>query len=146
MGRVILRRDDCLIRHGANSIRRDLRDKRGLHFEVKASFSHEKEAFCYISLKGGDLMTTIKTSNLGFPRIGLNREWKKALEAYWKGNTDKETFLKSLTVYSYQLSKHSLTNISISCRSLISLIMIMCLIPPSALTGFRKIPQHHGSR
>ncbi|MEG9461224.1 5-methyltetrahydropteroyltriglutamate--homocysteine S-methyltransferase [Bacillus amyloliquefaciens] len=41
-------------------------------------------------------MTTIKTSNLGFPRIGLNREWKKALEAYWKGNTDKETFLKEL--------------------------------------------------
>ncbi len=44
-GAYILRRDDCLIRHGANSIRRDLRDKRGLHFEVKASFSHEKEAF-----------------------------------------------------------------------------------------------------
>lgn len=55
-----------------------------------------KGLFCYISLKGGNLMTTIKTSNLGFPRIGLNREWKKALEAYWKGNTDKETFLKEL--------------------------------------------------
>lgn len=41
-------------------------------------------------------MTTIKTSNLGFPRIGLNREWKKALEAYWKGSTDKDTFLKQI--------------------------------------------------
>ena len=26
-------------------------------------------------------------SNLGFPRIGLNRELKKSVEAYWKGNT-----------------------------------------------------------
>ncbi|MGW8457806.1 5-methyltetrahydropteroyltriglutamate--homocysteine S-methyltransferase [Bacillus atrophaeus] len=41
-------------------------------------------------------MTTIKTSNLGFPRIGLNREWKKSLEAFWKGNSDKDTFLKQM--------------------------------------------------
>ncbi|WP_336804998.1 5-methyltetrahydropteroyltriglutamate--homocysteine S-methyltransferase [Bacillus subtilis] len=41
-------------------------------------------------------MITIKTSNLGFPRIGLNREWKKALEAYWKSSTDKDTFLKQI--------------------------------------------------
>ncbi len=41
-------------------------------------------------------MTNVKTSSLGFPRIGLNREWKKALEAYWKGNTDRETFLKEM--------------------------------------------------
>ncbi|MCI4130154.1 5-methyltetrahydropteroyltriglutamate--homocysteine S-methyltransferase [Bacillus haynesii] len=41
-------------------------------------------------------MTNVKTSSLGFPRIGLNREWKKSLEAYWKGNTDRETFLKEI--------------------------------------------------
>ncbi len=29
------------------------------------------------------------SSNLGFPRIGLNRELKKALEQYWKGSLDE---------------------------------------------------------
>lgn len=33
-------------------------------------------------------MTTIKTSNLGFPRLG-KREWKKALESYWAHKIDK---------------------------------------------------------
>ncbi len=28
----------------------------------------------------------MKTQNIGFPRIGANRELKKACEAYWKGN------------------------------------------------------------
>lgn len=41
-------------------------------------------------------LTIVKTSNLGFPRIGLNREWKKALESYWKGQTDRETLLSTL--------------------------------------------------
>ncbi len=34
---------------------------------------------------------SIQTGNLGYPRIGENREWKKTLEAYWKdkiGETD----------------------------------------------------------
>ncbi|KKC38757.1 5-methyltetrahydropteroyltriglutamate--homocysteine methyltransferase [Devosia epidermidihirudinis] len=29
-----------------------------------------------------------RSSNLGFPRVGLHRELKKALEAYWKGTAD----------------------------------------------------------
>ena len=29
--------------------------------------------------------------NLGFPRIGKQRELKKALEAYWAGNSDLAT-------------------------------------------------------
>ena len=29
-----------------------------------------------------------RSANLGFPRIGLHRELKKALESYWKGATD----------------------------------------------------------
>lgn len=34
------------------------------------------------------------TANLGFPRIGDQRELKKALEGYWKGDTTREQFLK----------------------------------------------------
>ncbi|MGN8645894.1 5-methyltetrahydropteroyltriglutamate--homocysteine S-methyltransferase [Gracilibacillus sp. HCP3S3_G5_1] len=30
-------------------------------------------------------MTTILSSNLGYPRIGKKREWKKAIEAFWRG-------------------------------------------------------------
>lgn len=32
-----------------------------------------------------------KTGNLGYPRIGGSREWKKALEAFWSGKTDETT-------------------------------------------------------
>ncbi|WP_275583285.1 MULTISPECIES: 5-methyltetrahydropteroyltriglutamate--homocysteine S-methyltransferase [Mammaliicoccus] len=32
---------------------------------------------------------TIKTSNLGFPRLGKKREWKKAIESYWAKKIDK---------------------------------------------------------
>ncbi len=32
-------------------------------------------------------------ANLGFPRIGLNRELKKALESYWKGASDEDNLL-----------------------------------------------------
>ncbi|MDR6226114.1 5-methyltetrahydropteroyltriglutamate--homocysteine methyltransferase [Desmospora profundinema] len=38
-------------------------------------------------------MTAIRTGNLGYPRIGSNREWKKHLESYWAGKID-ETQLK----------------------------------------------------
>ncbi len=33
------------------------------------------------------------SSNLGFPRIGPNRELKKALERYWKGESDEKALL-----------------------------------------------------
>lgn len=39
-------------------------------------------------------MIIIKILNLGFLRIGLNREWKKVFEVYWKGSIDKDMFLK----------------------------------------------------
>lgn len=38
---------------------------------------------------------TVLATNLGFPRIGLNRELKKALEGYWKGQSSKETLLNA---------------------------------------------------
>lgn len=34
----------------------------------------------------------LMTSNLGYPRIGKNREWKKTLEAYWSGKINEQTF------------------------------------------------------
>jgi len=36
-----------------------------------------------------------KSANLGFPRIGAHRELKKALEAYWKGTSDKAALLST---------------------------------------------------
>ncbi|MDD2342585.1 MAG: 5-methyltetrahydropteroyltriglutamate--homocysteine S-methyltransferase [Tolumonas sp.] len=38
---------------------------------------------------------TYTTHTLGFPRIGLQRELKKALEAYWAGEIDQETLQKT---------------------------------------------------
>src|SRR5699024_2557304 len=35
--------------------------------------------------------------NLGYPRIGEDREWKRALEAYWRGDTTAEELLKTTT-------------------------------------------------
>ncbi|WP_059049376.1 5-methyltetrahydropteroyltriglutamate--homocysteine S-methyltransferase [Paenibacillus senegalimassiliensis] len=32
----------------------------------------------------------MKSANLGFPRIGRNREWKKALEAFWSGKLEEQ--------------------------------------------------------
>ncbi len=34
--------------------------------------------------------STIKTAVLGYPRIGLNRELKKATESFWKGQLDRK--------------------------------------------------------
>jgi 5-methyltetrahydropteroyltriglutamate--homocysteine methyltransferase len=41
-------------------------------------------------------MSRIKSSNLGYPRIGENREWKKALEAFWSGKLDEADFLQQM--------------------------------------------------
>lgn len=37
-----------------------------------------------------------RSSNLGYPRIGEKREWKKALEQYWSGKISQETFRKEM--------------------------------------------------
>ncbi|WP_091585989.1 5-methyltetrahydropteroyltriglutamate--homocysteine S-methyltransferase [Alteribacillus bidgolensis] len=39
---------------------------------------------------------TWTSSNLGYPRLGENREWKKLLERLWKNELDEETFLKEM--------------------------------------------------
>jgi 5-methyltetrahydropteroyltriglutamate--homocysteine methyltransferase len=49
-----------------------------------------------------------RSANLGFPRIGLHRELKKALEAYWKGETDAaalHTTGKDLRARHWQLQR-----------------------------------------
>ncbi|HAF61560.1 MAG TPA: hypothetical protein DCK95_04465, partial [Anaerolineaceae bacterium] len=35
-----------------------------------------------------------ESSNLGFPRIGFQRETKNALEKYWKGEISEQTLLE----------------------------------------------------
>lgn len=41
-------------------------------------------------------VSKLQNSVLGYPRIGENREWKKALEAFWKGDLDETVFLQTL--------------------------------------------------
>lgn len=41
----------------------------------------------------GVFIVSILATNLGFPRIGLQRELKKALESYWKGQSSREALL-----------------------------------------------------
>lgn len=38
----------------------------------------------------------VLSSNVGYPRIGENREWKAFLESYWRGELDQETFLSKM--------------------------------------------------
>ncbi|SFL21071.1 methionine synthase (B12-independent) [Paenibacillus sp. 1_12] len=38
----------------------------------------------------------VKSSVLGYPRIGINREWKKVLEAFWAGKMEESEFHSQL--------------------------------------------------
>ena len=40
---------------------------------------------------------TIKTSNLGFPRLGRKREWKKTIESYWSNKINADELNQQLT-------------------------------------------------
>ncbi|MGD6769927.1 5-methyltetrahydropteroyltriglutamate--homocysteine S-methyltransferase [Staphylococcus arlettae] len=42
-------------------------------------------------------MMTIKTSNLGFPRLGRKREWKKTIESYWSNKISEAELNQQLT-------------------------------------------------
>lgn len=35
----------------------------------------------------------VKVSNLGYPRLGENREWKKLIESYWNGDINQDDLL-----------------------------------------------------
>ncbi|WP_100488970.1 5-methyltetrahydropteroyltriglutamate--homocysteine S-methyltransferase [Sporolactobacillus pectinivorans] len=41
-------------------------------------------------------MAKVLSSNLGYPRIGEKREWKKALEQFWAAKISKDKFLKTV--------------------------------------------------
>ncbi|WP_318184336.1 5-methyltetrahydropteroyltriglutamate--homocysteine S-methyltransferase [Metabacillus idriensis] len=43
-------------------------------------------------IRNGGTAMTIKNSNLGYPRIGEKREWKKTLESFWKGDITEQQF------------------------------------------------------
>ena len=50
----------------------------------------------------------VNATNLGFPRIGLRRELKKAAEGYWSGKTDQETLVacgRELRVQNWRLQQ-----------------------------------------
>ncbi|WP_434556665.1 5-methyltetrahydropteroyltriglutamate--homocysteine S-methyltransferase [Staphylococcus coagulans] len=52
---------------------------------------------------------TIKTTNLGFPRLGRKREWKKVIESYWNKKITKEELdsqLQNLHRENLLLQKH----------------------------------------
>lgn len=40
---------------------------------------------------------SVRSSSLGFPRMGAHRELKKALESYWKGESSQQALLTSAT-------------------------------------------------
>lgn len=44
----------------------------------------------------------MKSANLGYPRIGRNREWKKALEAYWSGKLEEKEPTRNSKAYGFR--------------------------------------------
>ena len=53
---------------------------------------------------------TIQTSNLGFPRLGRKREWKKTIENYWSGQISQKELteqLEALHKENLLLQKHA---------------------------------------
>ena len=38
----------------------------------------------------------IRSSNVGYPRIGEKREWKKALESFWNGQINEQQFIETM--------------------------------------------------
>ncbi len=48
---------------------------------------------------------TVKISNIGYPRIGRNREWKKTIEAFWKNaKTEQELHQELEQLFFQQIS------------------------------------------
>lgn len=41
-------------------------------------------------------MGKLLVSNLGYPRIGIDRRWKKCLESFWNGQTNQDQFLADM--------------------------------------------------
>ena len=54
-------------------------------------------------------MSSVKSSNVGYPRIGEKREWKKALEQFWAGKIEKDIFLQEIEALRLGHLKNSVT-------------------------------------
>lgn len=84
-------------------------------------------------------MTT--TANLGFPRIGEQRELKKALESYWKGSLSSETLLDTAAALRRKhwqcQKKHGITHIPSNDFSLYDQVL-----DTAAMVG--AIPERYG--
>lgn len=85
------------------------------------------------------MTNNIKTSSLGYPRIGKNREWKKTLEAYWSGKINEETFRA-------EMAGIQLQHLKTQQQAGIALIpvndftfMTMCWIPLLCLALFLRV-------
>jgi len=55
-------------------------------------------------------MDSIRTQNLGYPRIGEKRELKRALEAFWRGQLTKDALVeqaKKLRAHNWQKQKQA---------------------------------------
>ncbi|NHA34134.1 MULTISPECIES: 5-methyltetrahydropteroyltriglutamate--homocysteine S-methyltransferase [Staphylococcus] len=88
-------------------------------------------------------MMTIKTTNLGFPRLGRKREWKKAIESYWNKKITKEELdsqLQNLHRENLLLQKHyGLDSVPVGDFSLYDHILDTSLL-------FNIIPERFQSR
>ena len=86
---------------------------------------------------------TIKTTNLGFPRLGRKREWKKAIESYWNKKITKEELdsqLQNLHRENLLLQKHyGLDSVPVGDFSLYDHILDTSLL-------FNIIPERFQSR
>lgn len=63
-------------------------------------FSKHGEWFFLFYDKGESNMKYTSTA-IGYPYIGENREWKKALELFWKKELTEEAFLQQLKFSTY---------------------------------------------
>src|SRR5258708_19923323 len=60
-----------------------------LVYKTNIRFINSRERL-FPSCSQGKELTMIRTTTLGYPRIGRNRELKQACEAYWSGNIGEE--------------------------------------------------------
>lgn len=86
---------------------------------------------------------TIKTTNLGFPRLGRKREWKKAIENYWNNKISKDELdetLQNLHRENLLLQKnHRLDSVPVGDFSLYDHILDTSLLFNIILNAFKGV-------
>jgi hypothetical protein len=64
----------------------------------------------------------VKTASLGFPRIGANRELKKAVESFWKNSSNQTDLQKSA-----QEIRHNNCLIILPCSAQFRIVLLKLL-------------------